>query len=73
MILVLVFYLVQTTDSMKTWIKYILILLVVLLGVCVTQAIVVSTKYRKLEPRQNLRGTKAAELTAVSRMDCAGM
>ena len=58
---------------MKTSIKHIGILLVMLLVVGVAQAVVVSTKYRKLGPRQNLTGTKGAELTAVSIVDCCGM
>ena len=44
-----------------------------MLTVCVTEANLVSTKYRKLESAQNITVTKRVEVTARSAIDCSRM
>ena len=47
------------------------ILLVLLVTVCATQASIEHSKYKKLEPGQNITGTIVAELKTRSKLECS--
>ena len=65
------YHLSLTGLEMKTLVRLTLVLVLSILTVCVAERNFVSAKYEKLKSAQNLIGTKRAEFTARSVIECS--